>query len=148
MPLLRRSLPLAVLASLGLAACGGDDRLSKADYVEQGNAACREFAEAQNDLPEPDGIEDLPGLVDKTQKGFDTLIEDLEGLEPPEDLQSDHDKLLETAEYAKGKLGELKTAAEDKDEQKIQQISTDAEAKDKESDDLARKLGLTACADA
>lgn len=147
MPPITKFLTAALLASaIGVAACGGDEALSKDEFVKQANAACTKYDEKEKEIGEPGSVEEIPEYADKLGNEFDTLKSELDELEPPEELADDYDKLLATADDARSTLDDFKKAAEENDEAKIQQIGEEAERKDKESDALATKLGLTACA--
>jgi hypothetical protein len=149
MTYVKKALPAAVVLAAALAAgCGGgnDDALSKDEFVKQGNAACAKYAAAAKQIGDPKTIDDIPRLVDATVREFDTMISSLKDIQAPDDLSADYDKLLGTAEDAKGTFGELKSAAEAKDGKKLDAVAAKASATDKESDALATKLGLDACA--
>jgi len=140
---------IAVLATVSLiaAGCGDDegDALSKEEFTKQGNAICKKYEADAEKLGSPKSIDEVPEYADKAIALFDKQLGDLRDLTPPEDLQEDFDALLATGDDAKKTIEDLKKAAEDKDEQKLQQISQDAEKRDQKSDELASKLGLTEC---
>lgn len=113
---------VAAAMVVGLGACGDDEeeRLSKADFLEQGNAVCAEGNQKADEafgsmLPE-DGSE--PSMEDIIEVMNDTIIpgvqEQIDGiraLSPPEDLEDDVNKMLDDAEAA---LDEVETGfAED-----------------------------------
>ena len=90
-------LALIVLAT-GLAACGSDDGSSnsdKNDYIEKVNAAQKEFADgaAKLNLASPSSPEDFKKSLDGLDPLLSGIVSDLEGIDPPEEVQAEHDKL-------------------------------------------------------
>ena len=142
---------LTVLAAVSLIAAGcGDDEgggeaLSKDEFVKQANDVCKKYEAKAKELGDPQSLEELPEYADKAVALFDDQLGELKDLTPPEDMQEDYDALIATGEDAKKTIQDLKSAAQDKDEQEIQKISQDAEKRDQESDKLAADLGLTEC---
>jgi hypothetical protein len=136
------------LLALVLAGCGGggDKALSKADFVKQGNAACQGYHDATQKIGDPKSLDDIATMTPKVQAEFDKLIAKLKKIKPPSNLSADYDKLLASAETAKGTLESLKTAAAAKDVAKITALGKTASAQDKASDAIANRLGLSACA--
>jgi hypothetical protein len=143
----KKVLPAAAVLAAALAAgCGGNDALSKDEFVKQGNAACAKYAAATKQIGDPKTIDDIPRLLDATVREFDTMIASLKDIQPPDDLSADYDKLVGTADDAKRSFADLKAAAESKDQTKLDAAAAKASATDKESDALATKLGLDGCA--
>jgi hypothetical protein len=91
-------LALIVLAT-GVVACGGDDGSStsdKNDYIEKVNAAQKEFADgaAKLNLANPSSPEDFKKSLDGLDPLLSGIVSDLEGIEPPEEVSAEHDKLV------------------------------------------------------
>jgi hypothetical protein len=140
------SLALALILLAG--ACGSDDeRLTKSEFLKQGNAICkkgnktisaaeREVVPSDDAPPEPAAVRAL--FNDTTIPTVKQELDDLEDLEPPKELQDDVDALLSEARDA---LDETK-----------QQVNEDTAAF-LESDNVpfaavnekASALGLTVC---
>lgn len=89
--LTRLALLLAfAFSGAGLAACG--DTEEKNDYVDSLNAAQERYADAAAGLgsdPTRYG-EEIEQLTEST----DTLIEDVEALDPPDEVQEQHDDII------------------------------------------------------
>ena len=139
---------LAVVSVLA-AGCGDDEggeALSKEEFVKQGNAVCTKYDAEGEKLGDPQSVEEIPAYADKALALFDKQVAEMKELDPPEELRGDFDRFLATGDDAKKFITDLKSAAESNDVKKIEQIGQEAEARDKESDDLATKLGLTECA--
>ncbi len=142
-------IPIGLVSAALLAGCGGggdDKRLSKADFVKKGNEICTRYSAEGKKLGSPNSLADLPSYVDKTVALFDKQLAEMRDLKPPKDLQGDYDKMLATGDDARKALVDVKAAAEAKDEKKITEIGNQASAKNKESNALATKIGLTECA--
>ena len=91
---------LAVLAlSVGFTACGGDDGTSteeKNEYIQKVNDAQKEFADgaAKLNLANPESPEDFKKSLDGLDPLLSGIVSDLDGIEPPEEVQAEHDKLV------------------------------------------------------
>jgi len=99
-------LAMLVLAT-GFVACGGDDGSStddKNDYIDKVNAAQKEFADGVQklNLSNPSSPEDFSNSLDQLDPLLSGIVSDLEGIDPPEDVQAEHDKLVSSMqEYQK-----------------------------------------------
>jgi len=91
---------LAVLAlGVGLAACGGDDGTSTSDkneYIQKVNDAQKEFADgaAKLNLSNPSSPEDFKKSLDGLDPLLSGIVSDLDAIDPPEEVQAEHDKLV------------------------------------------------------
>ena len=146
-----RLLAVVATAVLLAAGCGGDDdggggeRLTREEFVTQGNAICaagnerldamfEELFPTEEDFADPD----------KQEEAKDNFVEDIQGqiddvgeLEPPEDMEADVEEFLDTAQEALDQVEEM--SAEEffgLEEDPFAEVSEQAEA-----------LGLTECAD-
>ena len=142
---------LSVIAAVSVIAVGcGDDEggeaLSKDEFVKQGNAICKKYDAEGDKLGQPTSVQEIPEYADKALALFEKQVDEMNDLQPPEDLQEDFDKFLATADDAKKFIGDLKTAAESGDEKKVSEVAEQGDARDQESDEIATKLGLTECA--
>jgi uncharacterized cupredoxin-like copper-binding protein len=135
---------VVVLATLGLGACGDDeDRLTKASFLEQGNAICKAGNERTDKVFEETfeseaDFED-EAKVAKVKAALDTDIErqldELGELSPPESLEEDFDQLIDDAEAALGKFRDLSPQeAFEQEEDPFEEVNQRAE-----------ELGLTEC---
>jgi hypothetical protein len=146
--MMRRSLGATLIAALGfiLVSCGGSDRLSREEFLSQGNAICSEgntridaaAEEAFGGLSQDERPSD-----EQLQGFFDTLVPEIQGqldaigdLNPPEELEADVDNLLQVAQSS---LDEIRDAGP-------QVLLTDRDPF-AEANRLAGEVGLTACAE-
>lgn len=145
-----RILSGALLGALVLAGCGGDggeDRLTREAFVEQASKVCRDSNTRIEAIDEPEGIDDVAGFVDRATAELDKGLGELRDLRPPEELQADFDRFLELGEQTRGVAGELKKAAAAGDEEALQAAGEKGDRIDAESDRVARRIGLDACAE-
>ncbi len=110
-----------VLGLSALTACGGEDGLSKEEFIAQGDAVCEQLDKDTEAVPAPtgqDGIEEyvdtLTGLVESAKSDFAALEAPSDGT----DLQTDVVGALDTAidilegAAAAAASGDLDAAAE------------------------------------
>jgi hypothetical protein len=142
-----RPIALTLTCAAALAACGGDDRLSADEYREQGNEACKAYEQRLGELSQPSSLEDVPGYADDAQAELTELIDTLDELQPPDDLEQKHNELVRVGRPSVDALGDLSAAGESGEQEEVQKVLRDAARLDQRSDELSRSLGLTACAD-
>ena len=140
---------IVVIASAGLTACGDDDeeRLSKADFLEQGNAICdagneevdKAFASISPDGEEPP-MEDIVAMFEDTLiPSVRGQIDDLRALNPPADLEDDVNKMLDDASDA---IDEIEARLDDDPDAVF-----DGEDPFEKVNAQAAAIGLTSCAE-
>jgi hypothetical protein len=144
-----RLLAIAFLA-LGAAACGGGggggDRLTRAELATRANAICQEFEQKIEALGSPTSIDEIESFADRSAEIAREGRDELRELEPPEELESDYDRLVDTLDEAIEDIERIGEAASDGDEAEVQRIANEADRKDEASDRLANDLGLNDCA--
>lgn len=142
---------LVLAAALAVAGCGGGGgktALSKAEFVSQANAICKDFRARIDKLGNPSSVEDLITLAGKAIPITEEGVAGLRALVPPAELQSDVDAWVATGDVNVAKLKELLAAAQKKDLTAISKISDEGQANSDKAKQLASKLGLTECAKA
>ena len=144
---MRRLLVISLLAVAAAGCGGGGDRLTREEFASQANAICQDFEQRISDLDEPENIGDVENFADEAAEIASDGRDELGDLNPPEELEGDYDRLLESLDEAIEDIGRLGDAAADGDEAEVQRIAEEGEAKDEESDELARELGLGDCAE-
>jgi hypothetical protein len=142
-------LAFAALALALAAGCGGNggggDALTAAELREQADAICAEYNQRVQDVPEPEGIDDLPQYIDEVLPVIEEGQEKLRDLEPPQELEADWNQAMTLNERNLGFIRELRDAAEENDEERAQQLFQQLGETETGSDRLARKLGLEEC---
>lgn len=124
---------------------GGDAHLSKDEFQTQANAICAKYEKQLKAIGPPASIEAIPDVVDQALAILNKEIDEIGALNPPEELQSNFDKLLAATERTKAAADDLATAAKAGDQAAVQQALDDGNAASKEADDLAGDLGLDEC---
>ncbi|MGI8460812.1 MAG: hypothetical protein ACR2OC_04120 [Solirubrobacterales bacterium] len=132
---------IAVIATLALVACGGDDEeststatatteeVSADEYEAEANAVLDPLngelegagaAAANPDSPEAyvTAIEDVQGVVDGA-------VADLDAITPPENVAAPHDQVISALEEFGSALDPIKDAAESGDEQELTAAALD-----------------------
>jgi hypothetical protein len=153
---LRTRLTVCLLALLGSAAlvaagCGGDggggsgDRLSATEFREAADAICAEYDQKIQDLGEPESLEDLNAFIGRAIPIIEEGFNKLEELQPPEELEADWNRAMEVNAENLQLTKDLQAAAEDGDEERVQEILAQASQNEEETDRLARELGLQRC---
>ncbi len=146
--MMRRSLWVAIITATGLllSSCGGDDRLTREEFLTQGNAICSQ-GNARIDAAAEEAFgglsQDERPSDEQLQGFFNTLVAEIQGqldaigeLNPPEDLEADVDNLLQVAQTS---LDEVKEAGP--------QVLLTEQDPFAEANRLAGEVGLTACAE-
>ena len=123
---LLRMLALVALLSgaTTLVACGGDDsRDEKNAYVREVNAAQSEFAErvsavSQQITPESSPARDRRTL-ERFETAIDSVVEQLRAIEVPEDVEAEHEQLVEAMTEFGNEIDKATTALRDPDARSI-----------------------------
>lgn len=144
---LRPTLAITLTCAAALAACGGDDRLSAEEYRTQGNTACETYEKRVRALEQPTSLRDVPAYADDARAELAKLIDTLDELQPPDDLEQKHNELVRVGRRSVVALGDLSAAGKSGRQEEIQRALGSAARLDQQSDELSRDLGLRACAD-
>jgi hypothetical protein len=140
---MRAHAAVAVLLFLPLAACGGG--LSKAELVKKGDAICKRVNDRVAKEQEPTNAADLAALAKKTVKISDPAIDDMEALEPPDELKKTFDAFVASLKHQRDLTKQIGDAAGKGDTVKIQQIATQAQKAQTEYRKLSDKIGFKEC---
>jgi predicted nucleic acid-binding Zn-ribbon protein len=139
----------AVLGGLALLAAGcgggGEEPLSKAEFQSQANAICAKYEKQLNALGAPSSIDEIPDLVQQALVILNKEIDEIAALNPPDEQQSDFDKLIAASNKTKAAANDLSAAAKSGDQAAVQKALEDGNAASDEADQLATGLGLGEC---
>jgi hypothetical protein len=124
---------------------GGEARLSKQEFQTQANAICAKYDTQLKAIGSPTSIEEIPDLVDEALVILDKEIDEISALNPPEELQSDFDKMLAATDRTKAAATDLSEAAKAGDQAAVQKALEEGNAASDDADELAANLGLTDC---
>jgi hypothetical protein len=122
-----RLLAVAALAALALAGCGSSGPLSKADYEQRLQKSGRELTAALAQLSRSNTKEEFTQGVDRVENVLNDVADDLDGITPPEDVQSANARLVDGFRKLAGDFEQVKAAAEkgpDAARQKGRQVTT------------------------
>ena len=140
---------LVLVAAVLAAGCGGGDgegdALTPEEFRQQADAICVEFEGRLDELGAPESLEDLQGFVDDAVPILEEGTNELEQLQPPEELEEDWNRAMEINREQLDTVRELRTAAEEGDQARIAELLQEANAARQESDQLAADLGLEQC---
>ena len=140
-------IPFLVLAASGCGGGGGGEPLTKEEFARQGNEVCQEFDRQIEALGAPQSLDAVEDFANRSAEIARDGRDELEDLEPPEELVADYDRLLEMLDAEIEDIERLGEAAADNDQAAAQTIIAEGAAKSEASDRLARELGLDDCAE-
>jgi len=139
--------PLAVAASLGLAACGGssDKKLSKSELASKATTICKSATKEGAKIKTPSDISDANAaaayftkLVDLTQKQTD----DLDKLKPADDVKDDWNAFISKQRAANDLLKKTRDAAKAKDPSGLTNFQKEGPKVGQEVDAAGKKIGV------
>jgi hypothetical protein len=136
----------AVAAGLLLGACGGGGGLSKADYVEEANAVCRQAAKkvAALDAAASD-VEDLPKVAGEVVAVQRTALDRLKAIKAPKEDRSEIAKWIALVDQTIDQAEVSARSQRSGDITRAIAANTNGAALDRRADQLARSYGLTRC---
>ena len=136
---------LAIVAA-GCGGGGGGNSLSKEEYSSQLNKICTELNDKNNAIGDPQSIDEVVTKGPQLQDAFQSAIDEVENLNPPDELKDAHERFLSLGKQIHSKIDDLIAAAKKKDLAKAQQIGATIDPLNTESNEIARtKLGAPAC---
>jgi Tfp pilus assembly protein PilP len=124
---------------------GGDDRLSREEFVSEAEQVCDDFDQRVNEVDEPQNADDVERYVNEVRPVVEDGLNDLRGLQPPEEFEEQWDELMAANDAGLEALDDLAQAGANGDEARVQEIIEDASRRDEESDRIALELGLEKC---
>ena len=149
-----RAVLVPVIASLFLAACGGEEGPTREEFAKSADDICRDLSQTTEEIAAPENPGELAGFADTLTREVDGAVKRVKALEVPEGDAGEKAKQFQDAIEAdandkiKPALTDLKEAAEARDEKQIVSAGERLQAvKTPESDKLAREIGAQQCAD-
>jgi hypothetical protein len=136
---------VSVLLAAGCGGGGSSARLSQEEFQSQANAICAKYQAQLKALGNPSSIDEIPGLVDQALAILNKEVEEIAALNPPEDMQSDFDKMIAASDKTKAAANDLSAAAKAGDQAAVQKALEEGNAASNEADQLATGLGLSEC---
>ena len=137
--------PLAFCCLMALAACGGGDGLSKADFIEQADQLCLDFNTKASALPEPQSEAELVRWLDDAMALAEVMEKDLDALAPPDDGKKVHQALLTSLRDSTDRVRDARDAAERQDQAGFESAMGDAQEIGQRADTEAKAYGFKVC---
>ena len=131
-----------------LAGCGegGDDRLSREEFVRRADEICADYDKRLDDLPDPQNVRELETLAAQAFPIAQEGIRKLRELRPPEELTGDVTRWLRLNDANARSIHALEEAAGRGATREVQRIASEAADNERRADELAKKIGLEDCA--
>lgn len=109
---------VAPLVLVLLVGCGGDDSLSKEEFIAEGDRLCREFEDRATELEEPQSPEELTEFLESVVSFTRQFRSDLADLDPPSGEGEDvHEAFLDAVDKTIEEAEASREAAADGDMQ-------------------------------
>jgi hypothetical protein len=134
-----------VLLTAGCGGGGSDARLTREEFESQANAICAKYQKQLDALGTPASIEEIPDLVDQALAILNKEIDEIAALNPPADMQTEFDALIEASNNTKAAADDLSQAAKDGDQAAVQKALDEGNAASDKADQIATELGLDSC---
>ena len=139
---------LGILVAVVTAGCGGNEELSKEQYVSKLDAMCADFSEREREIGEPqtpaDLVEKGPRILDAFEKAIVGRVDDLKA---PDEIASQADRLADLANEQRDVLAGLIDAAKDGDFAKVRELAARNEALNTQAESITHELGAESCTD-
>jgi outer membrane murein-binding lipoprotein Lpp len=130
----RRLLTAVVTAAaVALAGCGSSGPLSKAQYEQRLQKSGRELAAALAQLSRSNSRDEFKSGVDGVEKALNDTADNLDGITPPDDVQSANARLVDGFRKLAKDFEQVKAAADegpDAARQKGRQVTTGAASRE------------------
>ena len=144
-----RALPFAAALAALVAGCGGEDRLSTEDYRAQATKICQDSERQTDRLGQPDSPAEFKAFLQRGIEITDRNVAEFEDLVPPEDLEDEHEAIVEREkdgiEQLRKLAGELKGNRSDL--RRLQQAQPQLDKLSDQVDARFRDAGLDRCAE-
>jgi hypothetical protein len=128
--------------------CGDGQGLSRAEYIAKLSAMCEDFSAREQEIGEPQSLSDLVEKGPLILEAFeDAIVDEVDGLEAPDQIAAEANRLAEIAHEQRIVLRELVEAARDADLPAVRMLASKNLALSNESNSIARELGAKSCAD-
>jgi hypothetical protein len=134
------------VSAVALAACGGEDRLSQAEFQQRANAVCKKYNDRIAAIGDPTSPAVVPEYVDKGVPLIEQGLSELRDLNPPEDVEDDYDRMLAATEDGIPAIRKLGQAVAANDAVAVQEALQEVRRVSTTSNRLATTLGLESCA--
>lgn len=132
-------------ALLSTSACGGDDGLSKEEFISQGDAICSQLEKDTDAIPEPTEEAAFAPFITQVIDLVKGARTDFAALDAPEDGEQVKQQLLDSIDTSIATAEGAATAAEQGDIVTAGDLLTQAAEEGAVSDQAARDYGFKTC---
>ena len=139
------SLALALVFLSGCGGGGGGPTLTKQQYAAKADAICGKYNKQVNALGNPNNLQDLATVADKTLPILGGAIDELDALKPPASEKAIADQWLTQVRNLKDDLQEIRDKARAGNAQDVQSVLPKAQDHNSKSNSLAAELGMSVC---
>jgi len=136
---------LALVFLSGCGGGGGGPALTKQQYATKADAICGKYNKQVNALGNPNNLQDLAKVADKTLPILGSAIDKLDALKPPASEKAKADQWLTQVRNLKDDLQEIRDKAKAGDAPGIQSVLPKAQDHNSKSNSLAAELGMSVC---
>jgi hypothetical protein len=135
------------MSLLAAAACGGggEDRLSREEFISQADAICLKYAKDAAAVGLPESFADFGEWAPEAKAISERVLRELRALEPPEDLEEEYDRLIFSNKEQVDRLGELARAGAEGDRARVEEIAEEGSQTEPGDDRLANQIGFRDC---
>lgn len=138
-----RRILLATL--LAVAGCGGEERLSRAEFLRQADAICANYERRLDAIEEPRALRDVPRFIERGVPLARKELAELEKLRPPAEDEAKVERLLAQVRKTISELEHLGEAAAARDRAAAQAAAARVEEASDRAAKLAQRYGLDEC---
>ena len=136
----------ALAVALGAAACGGgDDGLSRAEYIAQADAICKRSQRRLEDLGQADSVNRFVQLTERAIPILRKQFRDIDALEPPEEIAAQVHEWHEVNTRGVEELEDLPQAVRVRDRARSEALLRRAARHEERAAALARRIGFKVC---
>jgi hypothetical protein len=134
---------IAVAAAVAAGCGGGDGRLSKAEYEQRMQAIGSELRTASaaiGDLSQTRDLDKLADTIAEFRDRLDEAADDVDGLNPPEDVEEETGKIAAALHAFANTFGEMEDAARDGDLAALQKAQAEIAGETAEAQQATESL--------
>jgi hypothetical protein len=142
----RAPIVTALLLTLLLVSCSGEERLKKQEFILQADEICGEFDDQVSEMRPPATAGEIQAFAEQIQQLMSDALTKLRELKPPADDAERVDAMLGNLETVTSLLPDLADAAAAQDLDKIQELNSRFAAEVNDFNESAEKYGMKTCA--
>ena len=128
-----------------MASCGGDERLSRSEFVQRADAICAKYQRRSAAIPRPRTIADVPSFIDRGIPLAKDELAELDALRPPKEDEAEVDRMLAEVRTTIAELERLRRIAASRDRLATEAAAARVEASGERAAELAGRYGLDEC---